>query len=57
MKRIKFTNVLDVIVVDDPDQIRALANNDNIDRQFEPHPAVNSVILKRTLNTLSYSGG
>jgi hypothetical protein len=56
MKRTKFSGVLDVIEVDDPDQIRALANDERIDRQFALHPTVNSLILKKTLSTLSYSG-
>ena len=53
MKRLSIPGVADVIRVDEPDQIRALAADSRIDRQFDLRTRLwNWFLLKRSLGVL-----
>lgn len=56
MKRKKIPGLIDIIVVDDPLQIRAIAEDPGVDRLFRRRPLLNGVILGRRLGVLSYQG-
>jgi hypothetical protein len=56
MKRIQFLNLMDIIVIDDPAQIRTLAEDPRLDRIFERKPLLNGILLDRKLGVLSFKG-
>ena len=56
MKRTRFPGMADIITVDDAETIRALAADENIDRDFVFQPPYNGFILRRILRALSYKG-
>jgi len=56
MKINKFLPFKDVVIVDDAATIRALNDDEKLDRQFKLHNLLNRFIVKRSLKNLSYNG-
>jgi hypothetical protein len=56
MKRISFSVLIDKIIVEDAETIRALAADERIDRRFVLRPPINGLFLGRLLRNLSYKG-
>ena len=56
-RRIKIPLVVDLILTDEPNEIRALANQANLDRGFRPRgPLMNRVLVRRLKSALSLDG-
>jgi hypothetical protein len=57
MKRLKFPGLVEIFKVNDPEEIRALAQDRRVDRQFGLRTCpVNWLLLKRSLSVLSVGG-
>ena len=57
MKRRRVAGLVDLIEVNDPNEIEALARDPNLDRRFETATCpVNWLLLKRSLKVLSFRG-
>jgi hypothetical protein len=57
LKRLRIPGLVDLFQVTDPDEIKALARDPNLDRQFETKTCpVNLLLLKRSLMVLSFGG-
>jgi hypothetical protein len=57
MKRLKIPGFLDIFKVSDPEEIRALAQDPHVDREFGLRTCpVNWLLLKRSLSVLSFGG-
>lgn len=57
MKRSRIPGIADLFKVDDPEEIRALAQDPRVDRQFELRTCpFNWLLLKRSLAVLSFQG-
>ena len=57
VRRRSIAGLVDIIEVDDPGEIRALANSDAIDRRFAMRTCpINWLLLKRSLSVLSFRG-
>ncbi len=55
MKINKFLPFKDVVIVDDAATIRAVSNDEKLDRQFKLHNVLNRFTIKRSLKNLSYN--
>jgi hypothetical protein len=57
MKRLKIPGIANIFKVDEPEEIRTLAQDSRIDRQFNLRTCpLNWLFLKRSLNVLSFEG-
>jgi hypothetical protein len=57
LKRLKIPGIIDLVQVEDPKEIDALANDPRIDRQFNTRTCpLNWLLLKRSLSVLSFKG-
>jgi hypothetical protein len=57
MKRLKIPGFVDIFKVNDPEEIRALAQDPRVDREFGLRTCpVNWLLLKRSLSVLSFGG-
>jgi hypothetical protein len=57
MKRRRVPGLIDLFEVSDPDEIKAVARDPNLDRRFETTTCpVNWLLLKRSLTVLSFGG-
>jgi hypothetical protein len=57
MKRLKIPGIIDIFKVSDPEEIRALAQDPRVDREFGLRTCpVNWLLLKRSLSVLSCGG-
>jgi hypothetical protein len=57
MKRRRVPGLVDLFEVGDPNEIKALARDPNLDRRFEPATClINWLLLKRSLKVLSFRG-
>jgi hypothetical protein len=57
LKRIKIPGLIDRFQVTDPSEIKAIANDPNVDRKFETKTCpMNALLLKRSLMVLSFRG-
>jgi hypothetical protein len=57
MKRLRISGIADLYQVDEPEEIRALAQDPRVDRQFELRTCpLNWLLLKRSLAVLSFKG-
>lgn len=58
MKQRHIPGLVNIFEVNDPEEIKALANDPVIDRHFETHTCpVNWFLLRRSLSVLSFKGG
>jgi hypothetical protein len=57
MKRRKIPGLMDLLEVEDPSEIKALANDPRLDRRFDASVSpINWLLLKRSLMVLSFGG-
>jgi hypothetical protein len=57
LKRLRIPGIVDLFHVDDPKEIKALANDPRVDRRFSTRTCpFNWLLLKRSLSVLSFNG-